>query len=186
MFVAICALISIAMILSVKHFVVTRVLVGDSSFKVDASVEDGFKRMNPNSLFLIASTIWLIYGIYLYVWRTPIFERLQSLIKVIDMPEPLRELALSISLLGWGLIGVGLTLSYLLWSFLTNKNGRKITVGTKGVAIGDMIFRWNEMQAIQLTTQRLGFVSDKKIHHYSFNLSPAQYDQMLQYCEPIN
>ena len=182
MIIALFATIAIVSVLIVKHLVVTRVLIGNGLFKLPASVEDGCKRVNPNSLFLIASTLWLVFGLYLYVWKTTIFLSVQAFISVFQMPESLRTMALKLTLFNWASIALGITALFLLWKFISYSRKRMLTIGSKGLAIGDSVFLWSELSDIELTVQRFGFMAEKKVHHYSWTLSDNQYKQLQVIC----
>lgn len=171
MTVLIIATLSILAILLVRHFAVTHFLLGPRVVVKSASIEDGRKRINPSSAFLIASTLWIVFGIYLYVYRGLVHEKILSALRSLQMPEALRELLLPLPLLFWGGLALGLTVLLVGGLFIAERRGRVVTVGTKGLAIGDFPYAWNELTTLTVNEKQLCFFVNKQSHHYSWQLT---------------
>lgn len=174
MTVMIIAALSILAILLARHFAVTRILLGPRVVVKGASIEDGRKRINPSSAFLIASTLWIVFGIYLYVYRGLVHEKILSAIKVLQMPEALRELLMPLPLLFWGALVLGITVVLVGGLFMAERRGRVVTIGTKGLAIGDFPYTWNELTTLTVNEKQLCFFVNKQSHHYSWQLTSEE------------
>lgn len=168
----IIAITGTLLILLARHWVTTRHLLGQPLLKRHVSIEDGRKRTNPSSVFLIATTLWLVLGIYLYVWRELTYEKLRSALGTLEMPEALRQLLLPLPLGFWAVLAFIITVVIVAWFFLSAKRGRVVVLGTKGLAIGDCPYLWHELSNLTLNEKQLCFFVEKQSHHYSWHLDP--------------
>lgn len=174
MTVLILAAFSIIALLTLRHIAVTRFLLGPRQLKIQVTIEDGRKRLNPSSAFLTASTLWIVFGIYLYVYRGLVYEKIQTALSVLQMPESLRQPLLSLPLIFWGCLTFGLTALLVGWFFFAASRGRLVTMGTKGLAIGDYPYTWQELSNLMINEKQLCFFVKKQSHHYSWKLTAEQ------------
>lgn len=182
MTIGIGILLGILAVLLVRRFLVPRLFVGEQLFAVKATAEAGYKRLHPDSLLPVIGFAWLLFGIYLFVWREWVHKDLQALIHVVEMPESLRQVLLGLSVAQWAMVGLAITASYLAWLRVLVKHKRKLILGSKGIAVDGAIVLWSEMAQVVIDKQRIGFTAGKRAHLYSCTLSPGD----LQLLKGIN